>query len=60
MFENGNGISLSELRDMLNQNENVVFDNSEIKLFITEFLATIFKCVIRSEKMNQCLCILQK
>ena len=31
IFENGNGMSLSELRDMLNQNEKVVFNNSEIK-----------------------------
>ena len=37
IFENRNGISLSELRDMLNPNQKEVFNNSEIKLFITEF-----------------------
>ena len=36
IFENGNCISLSELRDMLNQNDELVFNNFEIKLFITE------------------------
>ena len=35
-IENGYGVSLSELRDMLNQNEKVVFNKSEIKLLITE------------------------
>ena len=36
IIENGNGISLSELRDMLNENENVLFNNSELKSFISD------------------------
>ena len=52
IFENGNGISLSELRDMLNQNEKVVFNNSEIKLFITEFFGdSVQMCY--SERKNE-------
>ena len=52
IFENGNGISLPELRDMLNQNEKVVFNNSDIKLFITEFFGgSIQMCY--SERKNE-------
>ena len=52
IFENGNDISLSKLRDMLNQNEEVVFNNSEIKLFITKFFGdSIQMCY--SEQKNE-------
>ena len=35
VIDNGNGISLSELRDLLNLSEDVIFNSSKIKLFIT-------------------------
>ena len=52
IFENGNGISLSELRYILKQNEKVVFNNSEIKLFITEFFGDSIQ-MFYSERKNE-------
>ena len=52
IIENGNGISLSELRDMLNENENVLFNNSELKSFISDsFGDNIQFCY--SERQNE-------
>ena len=51
IFENGNWMLLSELRHMLNQNKKKVYNNFEIKLFITEFYGdSIQMCVIQSKK----------
>ena len=47
-IENENDISLSELRDMLNQNQNVILNNSEIKLLL-HIMRTVFNCLIEGK-----------
>ena len=34
IIDSGSGISLSDIRDMLNEKEEFVFNNSEIKIFL--------------------------
>ena len=56
IIKNGNGISLSELRDMLDENENVLFNNSESKSFITDsFGDNIQFCC--SERQNESMLV---
>ena len=56
VIQNGNTISLSELRDTLNQNENKIFNNSETKLFITEYFGDSAQ-LCYSEQKNESMLI---
>lgn len=60
IFENGNGILLSELRDMLNQNKKKVYNNSEIKLFIAEFFRDSIQICYSNQKKLVSACIIFK
>ena len=60
IFENGNGILLSELRDMLNQNKKKVYNNSETKLFITEFFGDSIQIYYSDQKKLVSACIIFK
>ena len=60
IIENGNTISLSELRDTLNQNKNIIFNNAEKNYLLLYILATVLNCVIHSKNMNLRLYFLHK
>ena len=52
IISRGNGISPSEIRDMININEEIDFSNNEIKIFLEEFFGKSLQ-FCESERQNQ-------
>ena len=52
IISRGNGITLSEIRDMINTNEEIDIKNNEIKIFLEEFFGNSSQ-FCESDKQNQ-------
>ena len=52
IISRGNGISPSEIRDMINNNEEIDFSNNEVKIFLEEFFGKSLQ-FCESDRQNQ-------